>query len=320
MGIPLVPLNGAHNIQLYAAAGAKEMYSGFYDPAWKEAFEPGIDLNRMSGFGRSANALSFQELLAAVQETKALGCSFYVTFNAANYSAQARPWLQSYFMQLAWAGADGVILSGPEFIELAHMCGLKAVASTMCGIYNSRIAGLYAQWGMDRLILPRDLSLEELRQIMSDHPQLEYEVFLMRNGCVFSDSHCLGVHGMDCGALCGELREANRKLGERDALDPQKALVASDLHCNAFHKYACGQCALWDLEQMGECAYKIVGRSDDPQALAEDVSLTAANIAIAHECASRQEYLEHMIRNPYEDIVCDRGLNCYYPELFDQRP
>ncbi len=317
MGIPLVPLNGAHNTQPYAAAGAKEMYSGFYDPAWEEAFGLGIDLNRMSGFGRSANALNFKELLAAVQEVKALGCSFYATFNAANYSAQAKPWLQSYFMQLACAGADGVILSGPDFIELAHECGLKAAASTMCGIYNSRIAGLYAQWGMDRLILPRDSSLGELRQIISDHPQLEYEVFLMRNGCVFSDSHCLGVHGMDCGALCGELREASRKLGKRGGLDPQKALIASDLHCNMFHKYACGQCALWDLEQMGDCAYKIVGRSDDPQALADDVSLTAANIAVARECSSRQEYLERMIRNPYEDIVCARGLNCYYPELFD---
>lgn len=317
MGIPLVPLNGAQNIQLYAAAGAKEMYSGFYDSAWEEAFGPGADLNRMSGFGRSANALSFQELLTAVQEARALGCSFYVTFNASSYSAQALPWLHAYFTQLAWAGTDGVILSGPEYIELAHACGLRAVASTMCGIYNSRIAGLYAQWGMDRLILPRDLSLDELRQIMMEYPQLEYEVFLMRNGCVFSDSHCLGVHGMDCGALCGELREASRTLGGRGGLNAQSAFEVSDLHCNVFHKYACGQCALWDLEQMGECAYKIVGRSDGSQALAEDVALTAANIEIARACSTREEYLQNMRPNPYEDIVCDRGLNCYYPELFE---
>ena len=63
------------------------------------------------------------------------------------------------------AGADGVILSGPEAIGLAHEHGLKAVASTMCGIYNENTARLYERWGADRLILPRDLALSELRAI-----------------------------------------------------------------------------------------------------------------------------------------------------------
>lgn len=317
MGFPLVPLNNCGDIATYAQAGAREMYAGFYDTAWEEAFGLGVDLNRMSGFGNRANSLDFQGLLQTAATVKAQGCDFYVTFNAASYPAGVEPWLRQYFTLLAWAGADGVILSGPEFIELAHECGLRAVASTMCGIYNVDIANLYAQWGIDRMILPRDLSLEELRNIIAANPQLEYEVFLMRNGCVYSDSHCLGVHGMSCGALCGELRESERSLSSR--LPTEKVLGTGNLHRDIFHKYACGLCAIWDLEQMGASAYKVVGRSDDSDAIAEDVSLVARNIAIAQECSSREEYLERMVRNPYEHIVCDRGLNCYYPELFPER-
>lgn len=318
MGFPLAPLNNPNNIEYYAHAGARELYMGFYDEEWDAAFGTFAELNRMSGFGRSANTCSFQELLWTVPRAHAAGCSFYVTFNSSAYSADMEPWLDSYFAQLAWAGADGVILSGPEAIGLAHERGLKAVASTMCGIYNERTARLYERWGADRLILPRDLALSELRAITAACPELEYEVFLMRNGCVFSDSHCLGMHGRGRGALCGEMREAaccavcaEQRRGQLEH--------TGALRRDVYHQYACGLCALWDLEQMGELAYKVVGRGDTPDAIAEDLGLVASNIEVARRCASREEYLERMFRHPYERDVCPKGLNCYYPELYDGR-
>ena len=318
MGCPLVPLNDPQNIELYRAAGAREFYMGFYDLAWEQAFGPWADLNRMSGFGTEANAFTLPDLLQAIPRAHAVGCRFYVTFNTASYSAAMEPWLSAYFQQLAWAGADGVILSGPEPIELAHACGLQAVASTMCGIYNAQLSRLYCEWGADRLILPRDLGLDELRAIMAACPGMEFEVFLMRNGCVFSDSHCLGMHGHGRGALCGEMRQAERCLScaanQREALQH-----TSDLRRDTYHQYACGLCALWDLEQMGTAAYKVVGRGDRPDAIVEDLGLVSANIGIARTCATREEYLQCMLRNPYQSQICPKGLNCYYPELYDGR-
>lgn len=318
MGYPIAPLNDPANVELYAQAGARELYMGFYDSTWTEAFGPYADINRMSGFGFEANTCSFQELLQVAPRVKAAGCDFYVTMNASCYSAAMEPWLAQYFWQLGAAGVDGVILSGPEFIDLAHSCGLKAVASTMCGIYNEQIAELYCKWGADRLILPRDLSLRELAAIIAAHPEVEYELFLMRNGCVFSDSHCLGMHGHGRGALCGEMREAERCLRCK-ATDRSDLRHTSDLRRDAYHQYTCGLCALWDMEQMADIAYKVVGRGDKPEAIAEDASLVAADVRIAQNCATREEYLRMMYRNPYEKAVCAKALNCYYPELWDGR-
>ena len=318
MGYPIAPLNNPENIGLYAQAGARELYMGFYDPSWTAMFGPHCDINRMSGFGAEANACTLPELLQVIPRAKAAGCDFYVTFNAATYSAAMEPWLESYFWQLACDGADGVILGGPEFIDLAHSCGLKAVASTMCGIYNSQIAQLYIEWGADRLILPRDLSLEELCTIIGENPSVEYEVFLMRNGCVFSDSHCLGMHGHRRGALCGEMRQAGRAFTCKTGCT-KKLWHTSDLRRDVYHQYACGLCALWDLEQAANIAYKVVGRGDKPNAIAEDIALVAENIEIARRCTSRNEYLSQMRRNPYENQICAKGLNCYYPELWDGR-
>ena len=61
---------------------------------------------------------------------------------------------------------------------------------------------------MERIILPRDLSLLEIEAIMHEAPSAEYEVFLMRSGCKFADSFCLGFHYDRFGALCQNLRRS----------------------------------------------------------------------------------------------------------------
>lgn len=32
----------------------------------------------------------------------------------------------------------------------------------------------------------------------------------MRNGCVFSDCYCLGMHGKECGATCSFIRKHDK--------------------------------------------------------------------------------------------------------------
>ncbi len=320
MGAPLVPLNDLTQIDRYIAAGAEELYMGFYDPSWNAAFGPYADLNRMSGFGTEANAYTLENVMWAAGAVAARGRRLYVTFNTAAYGADKSGCVVRYFSLLASTGAAGVILSGPEFMDAAKECGLQVVASTMCAVYNHQIAAFYRDCGADRIILPRDLSLADIRAIVDGLAQtapegaapMEYEVFCMRNGCVFSDSHCLGMHGMGRGALCGEIRVGARKL--RSSQDVGALRENSDVWCRSFHTHACGLCALWDFEQMGISAYKVVGRGDMSDAIAEDTQLITDELAIARNCSTREEYLRRMRPHPYAEQVCVRGLNCYYPE------
>ena len=341
MGRVLAPVNGKGAARALVEAGATELYMGFYDAAWTNAFGAQAALNRMSGFGQDANALSFEELLAEVQPllqpsptvdaATAAGSTAtaaaapdvhaFCVFNAARYSSEQLDFIAAqYLPRLAEAGFTGVILSGPQLVEAAHACGLYAVASTMCAIYNEDLARYYRSCGMDRIILPRDVSLGSIGAIMQAVPDLDYEVFLMRNGCIFADSHCMGLHKADRPALCRTLRSAacwNQlgSLADAGSFDAESFWENDRTYKDRFHLNTCGQCALWRFEQLGVSAYKVVGRCDNLSDLCDDVRLTAQNVRIAQACATEEEFL-HAMERPADllELCANEGLSCYYPE------
>lgn len=329
MGVILAPANGAGHAQQLVAAGASELYLGFHDDAWTERFGARNGLNRMSGFGEEANALGFAELLAEAESVRGRSARddaparLYCVFNSASYDAEQVAFIEdAYLAPLRDAGFAGIIVSGPELVTAAHAHGLAAVASTMCAVYNARIASYYRELGMDRVIIPRDVALDDIGEIRDAVPELRYEVFFMRNGCIFADSHCLGLHKAGRPSLCRSLREAyvsqqySDAAFERDPYNLQLAIAQNNgIYRACFHENACGLCALWRLEQAGVDAYKIVGRGDNVEDLCNDVALSARNLDIARACRSEREYLEAMERPDDLLALCaQEGLSCYYPE------
>ncbi len=322
----LAPLNNPEWLDAFIDAGADQFYCGFYDDDWFATLGSYTDLNRMSGFGREANSMSFDDLLPVIERIAKCGKKAYVPFNAPTYTTRSLECQAWYYQHLRNYGASGVIVSLPEQVRLAKEMRLDPVISTMGAVYNSMIASYYEGLGVRRVILPRDLSLTEIESIVKETPSLEHEVFLMRNGCAFSDSYCLGMHGHGRGALCHELKTGKKWLfpspeESADIDDLEESLLSeafretSDAYCENFHKYACGLCALWRLSRLDISAYKIVGRSDAPDALCADIQIANDNLRIALECKTEKEYFARMIRHPYANIVCADGLNCYFPEV-----
>ncbi len=313
----LVPLNDVDYLDRYRSAGADEFYCGFLDYAWSARFGVHADLNRMSGFGPVANCSCFDELLFVTQLVKASGAKMFVPFNAASYTAEQIAYQDYWFEWLARYGADGVIVSQPEQIPMARRHGLDAVVSTLGGVYNRILAAYFARLGATRIILPRDLALSEIEQVVGAVPGVEYEAFLMRNGCRYSDAHCLGKHGgSGQGGLCVQLKCADKVVHADGFAQLGDAEATSRLYCGEFHESACGLCALWRLVRAGVGTFKIVGRSDDPETVDVDISLVARNLAVARRCAVQDEYLAQMLRPSGPDARrCRLGMNCYYPEV-----
>lgn len=312
---PLVPVNDRSYLARYAEAGGREFYLGFHDAAWHERFGCAADLNRMTGFQRQANPYSFEEALSIVDEARSLGCETYVTFNANAYTRQRMDFLFGYFERLAEAGATGVIVSVPEAVQPAADCGLAVVASTMCGVCNADIARFYRELGCARVIIPRDVGLSEVEAIMEAEPSLEYEAFLMRNGCIFADGTCLGRHFQGRSALCWDVRHAKRELFSAGGRSLERAVRANNEAYGRFHRTACGLCAIYRLERAGVKAAKIVGRSDGAEFILRDIEAVVRNVAIARDCADEAEYLERMFVPPERRADCADSLSCYYPEV-----
>lgn len=293
-----------------------EYYAGFELKEWYASFGTEAEMNRMSSFGKTANmcGVASVEVLCKSAENN----SVYLTLNAPSYSKDQLAFLDKLLLQMEEIPLAGIIIGDSQLCKIVRKHGFKAVASTMIGVYNADIAAWCYEQGFQRLILPRDLSLDEIQEITEQVPNIEYECFLMRNGCRYSDSHCLARHRNKYGALCTYLDRSKVSFGGA----PLHSFKAHDdtlynhhIFSRAFHKSACGLCAIWRLINMNICSGKVVGRADGISSIKEDVRLISENLRIASECGSEEEYLTKMVYPQYYDTICYQALNCYYPEV-----
>ncbi|SDB25176.1 peptidase U32 family protein [Eubacterium oxidoreducens] len=314
----LTPCNRLEAIEDMHRSGAEEFYMGFYGKSWQEQFGSYSDINRLTLFKDVANRYTLQDIEKITKKVHALKAAIYITLNAPGYLREQERYLEAFLEKLSEYGVDGIIISTPDLIPLVLKHHLQPVASTMCGVVNSEIAGIYAERGVQRLILPRELSLQEIESIMTKVPYVQYEAFLMRNGCRYMDANCLGIHGGECGAICATIRsQAARYYGyyTPDVYENAvKVLQTNAMIGRYYHEYACGQCAIYALNEMGVHAVKIVGRLDQMTDVMRDVKLTRDNIEIAKKCTCQEQYLHQMIRPENESDYCREGLSCYYPE------
>lgn len=314
----LVPVSNVDYIDKYIDAGADEIYLGFHDDNWIAKFGKYSDINRMSGFSERANPFTFEQLLEIAKTVKKKNIGVFITMNANEYSFEQVQYMKKYYFQpLKEIRVDGVILSDVNAICAAKEAGLEPVASTMCAIYNSDIAEVYRAIGVKRMILPRDLTLKEIGQICAKMPEIHFEAFFMRNGCIFSDCYCLGLHRPECGAICTYTRYGKSQYThEYTEFSDYNAVEVNDyLYRTAFHIDACAMCALYRLNTIGVQSLKIVGRADDWDSVCRDIKLTKRNIEIMNNTTEEKDYLNKMLFPNNFPKKCKEGVSCYYPEV-----
>lgn len=314
----LTPLCNAEYIDPYIQAGADEFYFGFYDNDWFKTFGKYSDINRMSGFGKRANPHSFEEIISIIKKIKSSERKAFVTMNANGYSKEQIQFIEYHYLpQLQKVDVDGIIVSDINAITSVVEHRLQPIASTMCAIYNSDVANIYKNLGVQRMILPRDLSLNELSSICKTLPDIHFEAFFMRNGCIFSDSYCLGLHRPECGATCTYTRYGthNYQHNYSEFKDYHDVDTNDYLYRSSFLLSACAMCALYRLKEAGIKSLKIVGRADEFELIRKDIKTSKMNIEIANQVKSEQEYLNSMIFPDGFPHRCRMGYSCYYPEI-----
>lgn len=310
----LVPLRSFDQIDTYINAGADEFYFGFDDPVWEKTFGSVNDMNRMSAMKARSNSFSRYDVPEVIRRIHARGRKCYITLNANCYSRNHLAYCEEFFSGLTADKPDGIIFSDILLADAIRRADMVPVASTMCAIYNTDILEYYRQMGVVRVILPRELSLDEIRAFTNLYPQMEFETFLMRNGCMFSDSNCLGVHRGNFGGLCGFIRNSDHRLISDE---PPRSIHGKRfrhaLYTDMMLRNACGLCAIYRMLQMNISAVKIVGRADRTDEVAKDIRTVRRNMEIACECTSEEMFLAKIEIPDRWKTVC--GLSCYYPEV-----
>lgn len=157
----------------------------------------GADAVYVSGqsFGMRAACANFDRdaLIRAVEKTHALGKKLYVTCNILPRNRDIDI-LPEYFTFLNDIGVDALIISDIGTMELAKKyaptCALHI--STQFGVVNYATATALYHMGAKRVVLARELSLDEIREIRSNTPpELELEAFVHGAICMSFSGRCV---------------------------------------------------------------------------------------------------------------------------------
>ena len=148
-----------------------------------------------SDFGMRAFAGNFteDEMRQAVELCHSKGVSIHVTCNTMPRNdevARLPQWLE-YLQSL---GVDAAIVADVGVLSLLkkHAPKLTAHISTQASISNYQAARAWYELGASRVILARELSLDEIREIRAKAPrELEIEAFVHGAMCVSYSGRCL---------------------------------------------------------------------------------------------------------------------------------
>ena len=184
------------------------------------------------GFGLRAASTEFSpaDLAVAVDYAHEKGVKVYVTVNAMPHEGDY-PVLTDYCDLLARIKPDGLIVSDPGVILLCRerVPGAPIHLSTQANALSSAACRAWYGLGVRRIVLARELSLAEIREIRKNIPaDLELEAFAHGSTCISYSGRCLlssyftgrDANRGDCtqpcrwkyrvGRLSGELIEESR--------------------------------------------------------------------------------------------------------------
>ena len=162
----------------------------------KTAFYYGADAVYIGGKTFSLRALAGNfddnEILEAVKYAHKIGKKVYVTVNilARNYDIDKA---KEYLKFLERANVDGAIISDVGLISLAREIApnLPINISTQANTLNYKAVEFWRDYGVKRVILARELSLKEIKEIKNRVPDIEIETFIHGAMCISYSGRCL---------------------------------------------------------------------------------------------------------------------------------
>ncbi len=183
-------------------------------PSLMAALKAGADAVYLGleGCNMRARAGNFTvpEIEEAVERAHGYGARLYVCTNTSLRDEDVER-LELIFPELYSAGVDAVIASDLAAVDLAADNGLDVHVSVQTNISNTRSLHVLKDMGVSRVILSRELSLNEISGIASSSP-IEVEVFVHGALCTALSGRCyLSSYLYGRSANCGECLQPCRK-------------------------------------------------------------------------------------------------------------
>ncbi len=144
------------------------------------------------------NEFDLANLAIGIQEAHALGKKLYCVLNSAPHNAKLNTLVED-IAEVVKLGPDALIVSDPGVIYLMrqHFPEIELHLSVQANTVNWAAVKFWQEMGISRVILSRELALDEIEQIRQQVPAMELEVFVHGALCMAYSGRCLLSGYMD---------------------------------------------------------------------------------------------------------------------------
>jgi putative protease len=173
----LAPAGTLHNLRYALAYGADAVYAG---------------MPRYSLRVRNNDFHRLDTLARGIRETHAVGKSFFLACNVLPHDSKIRTFLAD-MASVVELGPDALIMADPGLILMVRdrWPELPVHLSVQANTMNRASVRFWQAQGIRRVILSRELSLEQIGEIRQACPDVELEVFVHGALCIAYSGRCL---------------------------------------------------------------------------------------------------------------------------------
>jgi putative protease len=172
----LSPAGSLKNMRYAFAYGADAVYAG----------QPRYSLRVRN------NEFTLENIQLGINEAHLLGKKFYLVNNIAPHNGKLKTFLKD-IAPIIQMGPDALIMSDPGLIMLVreNYPNMPIHLSVQANAVNWATVKFWYQQGVERIILSRELSLDEIEDIRFHCPEVEIEVFVHGALCMAYSGRCL---------------------------------------------------------------------------------------------------------------------------------
>jgi len=138
------------------------------------------------------NAFRLEQIAQGIAEAHARGKKFFVTSNLIAHNDKVRTYVRDMAAVMACA-PDALIMADPGVIMLVKERWPEATIhlSVQANTTNWATVKFWQKMGIARIILSRELALDEIEKIRQECPDMELEVFVHGALCIAYSGRCL---------------------------------------------------------------------------------------------------------------------------------
>lgn len=193
----LSPLTKVEEVEPLIKAGADELYCGIISDKWKTKFGDITCLGRYESSQPNFN--NFKELKRAIEIADTYNKPIFLTVNAPYYSKRQFKIIDNDINKAINIGIKALIVADLGLLLKLYKNGtnIPLIISGLGTTFNIETLKFYKEFGVRRIILPRHLTLDEIRAFYKYTKQVELETFVLNGRCANDEGFCTFHHRLN---------------------------------------------------------------------------------------------------------------------------